>query len=111
MAHVEEDPGIEQVGEGVNDEAHLESRGEVSGEREQGQGERRGLTRTQRTEEPRKHGSQKDRAGIFSMEKDAEQLWGRLVKPGLLTKNMLYPIPPNQGPRVFHRSMLLCCAL
>lgn len=31
VAHVEEDPGIKQIRVGVDDEAHLESRGHVSG--------------------------------------------------------------------------------
>lgn len=39
------------------------------------------------------------------------QLGAGLGSLGLLTKKMLYPSPPNQGPRVFHRSMLPCCAL
>lgn len=41
VAHVEEGPGIEHVQVGVNDEAYLQSRGNVTAEEEQGQGERR----------------------------------------------------------------------
>lgn len=33
VAHVEEGPGIEHVQVGVNDEAHLQTRGDVTGRR------------------------------------------------------------------------------
>lgn len=41
MAHVEEDPRIEHVQVGVGDEAHLQASGDMTGEEDQGQGERR----------------------------------------------------------------------